>query len=215
VEPATRLDFSYYGLRRCDSARTTVRWLLFQFSVSFTYSLITPIDIWLFCDQKHAYHDLQHHVVPLPYLERIPSVEIFYLLYIVEMVVLVTMISTGITQPAFVIHVASEMTNIVSDYCEQMRNVSAKIERTANAVEIFERDFIPLVKKYQIFIEYGKFYRSSYCTIVPDHFFFFLVFTYRKVKLLQPYQNLFSTLMLIAVFNSLFSCVYIILLVEN
>lgn len=144
-----------------DGTRTTVYWLVFQFSVSFAYSLITPIDIWLLCGDREnataAYHDLQHHIVPLPYLDRIPSVEIFYWLYVVEMVLLVTMIVPGISQPAFVILVASEMSNVVDEYCMQMRGLSAKIvagETETN--EIFERDFVSLVKEYQTFIKYDN-----------------------------------------------------------
>jgi hypothetical protein len=88
------------------------------------YVSVGAVDILLFCEQENSYRNLQHHMFPTPYLDRIPSISLFWILYAIESAVFMFACVSALPEVTFVSMITNEFNNIVTEYCEHMQNAA-------------------------------------------------------------------------------------------
>jgi len=106
-----------------DPEREVIFWIKTILVLCFVFmGLIIP-DVMFFSSRETPFRDVMHHFVGLPFTDRIPTLNIFCVLFVFEIVLTIFPLTIIVCEAALIIRIATELNNIVFDYCRRMQNL--------------------------------------------------------------------------------------------
>lgn len=146
--------FEVQYIKKIDSLRETLFWSVIAFYSSLPATAIGLVDVSFFCDEEYTFRDLQHHSMGFPYLDRIPSMKVALLAYVAELIIFSIQFVIGLSQVNLTMMIATELNNIVVDYCRRIHTLDAFVSTDVwKSRGSFERKLGSLVRQYQTFVK--------------------------------------------------------------
>ena len=149
-------------LKRVDSVAAGYCWFRLILILGVCLIMVSVVDIYFFCDAEEPFRDLQHHVTLLPFMNHVPSLRVFWIVYAVESLLVLFAMAAGLPEAVLVSMIASEFNNLVVDFCGRMRMLTdfvheeSETRRTSDCSKtqsVFRRDAIIFIREYQKLIK--------------------------------------------------------------
>lgn len=144
----------FVSIKRVDSIKRSWRWSNIAHAICLFYVVIAAFDILFVCEQENSFRNLQHHIFPMPYLDRIPSLYVFWVVYTAESIFFLFLCVTGIPEITFVTLITSEFNNIVMDFCERMQSLTEDVTTAGDKQQsllsrTFEKDLKSCIDEHR------------------------------------------------------------------
>ena len=146
--PDDLLTDQLHYVKKIDSLGQISFWSAISLFFALPSAFIGEIDVLFWCAQEDSFRDVHHHPMAFPYLDRIPSMKVALLAYVGEWIVFFMQFIMGLSQLNFTIMLATELNNIVVDYCRRIQALDAFIRSERS----FEQNLASLVHQHQTFV---------------------------------------------------------------
>lgn len=143
-----------------DPARGSLFWVKLVSGLMASYLMNYILDVNFYCSLEKPFHSLSHHMLAIPFMNRIPTFQVYWILYFMENVFInfIGIIMNSVL--GLTMMIAIEFNNVVIDYCERLQmftefvsygnNVSSadgKLSRIfEQKLKIFIRDYQKLLR---------------------------------------------------------------------
>jgi hypothetical protein len=162
VESESDVGLRLFGHLRGDSmagVQDGLFWFKLIFCIVQMNTVAIVVDVSFFCPKSSPFRDLQHHLIPVPYLHRIPTLEMFLILLTCENLLFMLLgIFPGFPN-ALMVTIGVELRNIVVAYCERMQmftqyfvfctRTEGDFKQRRQLSYMFERNLIIFIRDYR------------------------------------------------------------------
>lgn len=126
--------------------------------LTLAFGLLVPaLDLAVNHDGVGAFRSMNHHLMGMPYMDRISSLGVYCPVFCFEFLLIGSLVSQADIQVLlFVITITCKLNNIVVDYCKELQNLSTLLKdhtvaygNSSDGLSRFGVELLSLVKRYR------------------------------------------------------------------